>query len=221
MFKKAVLIILISAFILPVTTEASYFTILLKNGNDIDVSNYWDSGSKIRFYTDEGRVEIPKLIIRNISTAKGTLETDVGFYPTDNYFDQLEEKRSREELLATGPEEILAPRDSEIKSDIEDRLSIMDINIENLNKNKAIYTTQKQELLDKKSKYDKRIEEWRKDTYTDPDITGKKIYSLTDNINQVEEKIETIDQKIDQTENLLEKQKSMRKRLEKQLAGIR
>ena len=49
MFKKAILISLISAFILPLTIEASYFTILLKNGNNIDVSSYLDSDSKIKF----------------------------------------------------------------------------------------------------------------------------------------------------------------------------
>jgi len=220
MFKKAILITLISAFILPLTIEASYFTILLKNGNNIDVNSYWDSDSKIRFYTDKGKVEIPKIIIRNISTAEGSLEPTVGFYPTDEYFDQLEKTKNKEELLTTETEEILAPRDSEIKNDIKDRLSIMDINIDNLKKNKNIYTTQKLGLLDKKTKYDSRIEEWRKDRITDPDITGKKIYNLADKLNQVDEKIKTIEHKIIQTENLLDKQKSMQKRLKKQLAGI-
>jgi len=218
MFKKAILITLISAFILPLTTEASYFTILLKNGNNIDVDIYWDLDSKILFYTDKGKVEIPKLIVRNISTSEGSLESKVGFYPTDEYFDQLEQTANKEELLSTEPEEAPSLKDSDIKNDLNDRLSIMDINIDNLKKNKNIYSAQKQKFIDKKTKYEKRIAVYKDKTSTDPVRTGNKINSLTDNINQVEEKIESTEQKIEQTENLIEKQQNMRKRLEKQLA---
>ncbi len=109
--------------------------------------------------------------------------------------------------------------EKDITNEINDRLSIIDSNIANLTKNIDIYATQKQELIDKKAKYEKRIVERRNNTYPDPVRQSKRIESLTDNINQVEEKIETIEQKIIQTENLLEKQQSMRKRLEKQLAS--
>ena len=89
MLKKAVFIILISVFTLPLISEASYYTIMLKNGNNIDVSHYWDLKSKILFYTDKGKVEIPKIIVSNISDGKGVLEPKIGFYPTEEYFDQL------------------------------------------------------------------------------------------------------------------------------------
>jgi len=219
MFKKILLITLITAFIQPLTTEASYFTILLKNGNNIDVNNYWNIDSKICFYTDEGKVEIPKIIVRNISTSEGSLEPTIGFYPTDEYFDQLAQTEDKEELLSTEPEEAPSLKDSDIKNDIKDRLSIMEINIDNLKKNKIIYKTQKQKLIDKKTKYEKRIEQYRKDTYTDPNIIGRNIQTLSDKLIKVEEKIQPIEEKIIQTENLLEKQQSMRQRLEKQLAS--
>ena len=53
----------------------------------------------------------------------------------------------------------------------------------------------------------------------------EKIYNALKDVNlkdqnQVDEKIKTIEHKIIQTENLLDKQKSMQKRLKKQLAGI-
>jgi len=219
MLKKAVFIILISVFTLPLISKASYYTILLKNGNNIDVNNYWDLKSKILFYTDKGKVEIPKIIVSNISNADGTLEPKIGFYPTDEYFDQLEQTKNKEELLSTETEEKPIITEKDITNDINDRLAVMDTNIDTLNKNKNIYATQKQELIDKKAKYEKRIVERRNNTYPDPVRQSKRIESLTDNINQVEEKIETIEQKIIQTENLLEKQQSMRKRLEKQLAS--
>jgi hypothetical protein len=219
MLKKAIFIILISAFTLPLISEASYYTILLKNGNNIDVSNYWDLKSKILFYTDEGKVEIPKVIVSNISNADGVLEPKIGFYPTEEYFDQLEETKNKEELLSTETEEKPIISEKDITNEINDRLSVINTNIDSLNKNKYIYATQKQELIDKKAKYEKRIVERRNNTYPDPVRQSKRIDSLTDNINQVEEKIETIEQKIIQTENLLEKQQSMHKRLEKQLAS--
>ena len=219
MLKKAIFIILISAFTLPLISEASYYTILLKNGNNIDVSNYWDLKSKILFYTDEGKVEIPKVIVSNISNADGVLEPKIGFYPTEEYFDQLEETKNKEELLSTETEEKPIISEKDITNEINDRLSVINTNIDSLNKNKHIYATQKQELIDKKAKYEKRIVERRNNTYPDPVRQSKRIDGLTNNINQVEEKIETIEQKIIQTENLLEKQQSMRKRLEKQLAN--
>jgi hypothetical protein len=219
MLKKAVFIILISAFTLPLISEASYYTILLKNGNNIDVSNYWDLKSKILFYTDKGKVEIPKVIVSSISNADGVLEPKIGFYPTEEYFDQLEQTKNKEELLSTETDEKPIITEKDITNEINDRLSIIDSNIANLTKNIDIYATQKQELIDKKAKYEKRIVERRNNTYPDPVRQSKRIESLTDNINQVEEKIETIEQKIIQTENLLEKQQSMRKRLEKQLAS--
>jgi hypothetical protein len=219
MLKKAVFIILISAFTLPLISEASYYTILLKNGNNIDVSNYWDLKSKILFYTDKGKVEIPKVIVSSISNADGVLEPKIGFYPTEEYFDQLEQTKNKEELLSTETDEKPIITEKDITNEINDRLSIIDSNIANITKNIDIYATQKQELIDKKAKYEKRIVERRNNTYPDPVRQSKRIESLTDNINQVEEKIETIEQKIIQTKNLHEKQQSMRKRLEKQLAS--
>jgi hypothetical protein len=219
MLKKAVFIILISAFTLPLISEASYYTILLKNGNNIDVSNYWDLKSKILFYTDKGKVEIPKVIVSSISNADGVLEPKIGFYPTEEYFDQLEQTKNKEELLSTETDEKPIITEKDITNEINDRLSIIDSNIANITKNIDIYATQKQELIDKKAKYEKRIVERRNNTYPDPVRQSKRIESLTDNINQVEEKIETIEQKIIQTKNLHEKQQNMRKRLEKQLAS--
>ena len=220
MLKKAVFIILISVFTLPLISEASYYTILLKNGNNIDVSHYWDLKSKILFYSDKGKVEIPKIIISNISDGKGVLEPKIGFYPTEEYFDQLEETKNKEDLLSTETEEKPVITEKDITNEINDRLSIIDSNIANIKKNMGIYATQKQKLIDKKAQYEKGLADNRNNTsLTDPVRKSKRIDSLTDNINQVEEKIETIEQKIVQTENLIEKQQSMRKRLEKQLAS--
>jgi hypothetical protein len=220
MLKKAIFIILISVFTLPLISEASYYTILLKNGNNIDVSNYWDLKSKILFYTDEGKVEIPKVIVSNISNADGVLEPKIGFYPTEEYFDQLEETKNKEALLSTETEEKPIITEKDITNEINDRLSVINTNIDSLNKNKNIYTVRKQDLIDEKAKYEKIIWGGRNTTtYSDPVRQSKRIDSLNDNISQVEEKIETMEQKIIQTENLVVKQQSMRKRLEKQLAS--
>ena len=220
MLKKVVFIILISAFTLPLISEASYYTILLKNGNNIDVSNYWDLKSKILFYTDEGKVEIPKVIVSNISNSEGAVEPKIGFYPTEEYFDQLEQTKNKEELLSTETEEKPIITEKDIANEINDRLSVIDTNIDSLNKNINIYTVRKQDLIDEKAKYEKMIMGDRNaNTYSDPVRQGERIESLNNNISQIEEKIETIEQKIIQTENLIETQQSMRKRLEKQLAS--
>ena len=220
MLKKTVFIILISLFLLPLISDASYYTILLKNGNNIDVNNYWDLKSKILFYTKEGKVEIPKIIVSSISNADGVLEPKIGFYPTEEYFDQLEETKNKEELLSTETEEKPIISEKDITNEIKDRLSIIDINITNITKNMRIYATQKQDLMDKKAKYESMLEDSRNTTpYTDPVRQSNRIESVNNNISQIEEKIETIEQKIIKTENLIEKQQSMRNRLEKQLAS--
>ena len=220
MLKNVIFIILISSLTLPLISEASYYTILLKNGNNIEVSNYWDLKSKILFYTDEGKVEIPKVIISNISNVEGKLESKIGFYPTDEYFDQLEQTKNKEELLSTEIEEKPTISETDITNEIKDRLSIIDINIANIRKNKSTYATQKQELIEKKVKYERMLEDNRNaSTYTDPVRQNSRIESVNNNISQIEEKIAAIEQKIIQTEDLIEKQQSMRKRLEKQLAS--
>ena len=220
MLKKAVFIILISVFTLPLISEASYYTILLKNGNNIDVSNYWDLKSKILFYTDKGKVEIPKVIVSNISNSEGAVEPKIGFYPTEEYFDQLAQTKNKEELLSTETDEKPIITEKDITNEINDRLSIIDSNIANITKNMDVYATQKQKLIDKKAKYERKLVGRRNTTtYTDPVRQRKRIDRFTDNINQTEEKIEIIEQKIIQSENIIEKQQSMRKRLEKQLAS--
>ena len=204
---------------LPGISNASYFTILLKNGNDITVDNYWDLKSKILYYTQAGSVELPKLIIENISTSEGTLEPKIGFYPTDDYFDQFEKSKNKEELLSTDTEDEPDARDVELSDDLKDRISIMDINIENLKKNKSTYAEQKQKMIDQKQKLSERAENYRKDTYTDPDTINTKVNNLQDKISQIDNNISAIDAKINQTDNLMISQGNMRKRLEKQLAS--
>ncbi len=219
MLKKAIFLILITAFLLPSLSYASYFTILLKNGNNISVDNYWDINSKILYYTNTGSVELPKLIIKNISTSEGTLEPKIGFYPTDDYFDQLEITRNREELLSTETIKEPEARDDEMVEDLKDRISIMEINIDNLKKNKITYADQKKKLIDQKQGIEERINNYKNSTYTEPEAVNAKIDPLQDKISQIENKITSIDGKINQTENLLKRQESMRQRVEKQLAS--
>ena len=110
-------------------------------------------------------------------------------------------------------------RDDELSDDLKDRISIMDINIENLKKNNIIYAGQKQKMIDQKQKLSERAENYRKDTYTDPDTINTKVNNLQERISKIDDNISAINAKINQTDNLLIRQKNMHKRLEKQLAS--
>lgn len=219
MFKKIYLTILV-CLVLPVSGQASFYTIQLKNGNNIDVENYWDLDSKIRYYTSEGSIELPKIIIKNISTAEGSLEPKIGFYPTDEYFESLEKTpMSKDELLSTEPSTPGNLPDEEMMNDIKDRISIMEINIENLLKNKDAYISQKSKFTEQRLKLENRIEAYKKDTYTDPEVVNTKINRLQQQVSTLDRNISSVDAKITQTENLLKSQQSMKQRLQKQLAS--
>lgn len=222
MLKKILCILFISVISSPLVTQASFYTISLKNGNHISVENYWDLESKILYYTNEGSVELPKTIIKNISTAEGNLEPEIGFYPTDDYFDQLQEAKRKEDLLSTELDEepdSAGLKDKELTDDIRDRISIMDINIENLKKNKDIYNSQKQKFISQKMKIEERIQNYKNDTYTDAEIINSKIKRLNQDTEKLDNNISAVKAKIKQTENLLIRQKNMRIRLQKQLAA--
>ena len=44
---------------------AVYFTIQLKNGNELKTVKYWDEEGKITFYTGAGTVSIPRIDVQN------------------------------------------------------------------------------------------------------------------------------------------------------------
>lgn len=212
--------IFIIILIIPASVQAAYYTIQLKNGNNIDVDNYWDLKTKIKYYTQEGSIELPKNIIKNISSAEGSLEPRISFYPTDEYFDKLEQKQqTKDELLSTESPVSSESMDDEISEDIKDRISIMEINIENLHKNKNTYLSQQKNFMEQKQILEKRIENYKEDTYTDPDVVNTKVNRLLQQVEKLDNNINAIDVKIRQTENLMQKQKNMKQRLQKQLAN--
>jgi len=219
MFRKTIFMLLF-IFLIPISVPAAYYTIQLKNGNNIDVDNYWDLKTKIKYYTQEGSIELPKNIIKNISSAEGSLAPKISFYPTDEYFDKLEQKQqTKDELLSTETPVASQSTDDDISADIKDRISIMEINIENLHKNKNTYLSQQKNFMEQKQILEKRIENYQEDTYTDPDVVNTKINRLLQQVEKLDNNIKAIDAKVRQTENLMEKQKNMKQRLQKQLAN--
>lgn len=195
--------------------HAVYFTIQLKNGNKIKTGKYWEEGQNIRFFIQGGYVELPNKIIKHIARSDGTLDSQRLYYPPES----LPEFSVGEQLKETA-----FPSDDEQKADmindIEDRISVTETNIENLNKNKNTYSNRREKYIIEKDKLYEKIEKLNKDSYITSKDLKERIGLQESKIADAEQKIKEIDTEIKRTEDMLASQKRMKKRLETELARL-
>lgn len=208
MIKNIFFITLLYLLLLaPFNARASYFTIHLNNGNIIKTEKHWENDLNVCFFILNGEAEIPKNLISHIASTEGSLNNNILLYLPD----YSGEKTGATASMSNNNQK------TEIISDLKDRISVINSNIENLKKNKTIYINQKENH----AAYRKNIEEKLGKLKNTPYITSKDLKERTalshDKIIDAENKIEEANRQISNTENMIANQERMKKRMEKEL----
>jgi hypothetical protein len=190
---------------------AVYYTIQLKNGNEVKSDKYWKEGDVVRFYTKEGVVGIPEKIIGQIVTTTGTVD--------------LQSKEEVMEALSaeTQPEQPEAARKADTKKDeliddIKDRIVVIESNLESLTKNKNLYMSQNEQYLQQKQKAEERIQTLKNDPYVNPKDNKESIDFEESKLKDIQDKIKETEAKLQNADRMIEAQTRMKERLEGEMA---
>ncbi len=193
-----------------VPAESSFFVIKLKNGNSIKTDNYSVKGKKVYFYVGGGEVALPRAMINYIEKDDGFLSPGRISYIEDLILDDNTEQPVSE---MSGNK-----AGSEIASDLNDRIDVIDSNIVNLTKNMQIHKDQKLMFIRTKEKAESRIKKMKKSSY----ITSKDLKERTgleqSRIMDAESKIAETEENIKNTEKMIKNQKRIKERLAVELA---
>ena len=93
------------------TSHAVFFTLQLKNGNELITDHYTeDSNAIIHFYTNEGAVSIPKSTIKSIKSNDGSVAIDI---------EDEQKKAGNKNLMGEGSdgEPVAEPKEKETGSE--------------------------------------------------------------------------------------------------------
>jgi chromosome segregation ATPase len=200
-----------------------YFTMELKNGNELITDHYsLDNDSVIRFYTSEGAVAIPKTIIKNIKSNDGRVnvemeEPDQNRQPAESVEDEGDDE---EKNASAGISEQAATQ--ERIGSITDQLAVINANLENLSKNKAVFISQKEQYAQQKQKLEERIERIKKENapYAESAEMARNIELEQAKLKENESKLQDINQRIESNEKMFEAQQRMKQRFEEDLAKL-
>lgn len=192
--------------------DAVYYTIQLKNGNEIKSDKYWEEGEAIRFYTKGGVVGIPKKIVAKIVTATG----DIDLQTKEQVLKALDQEEPLEEMGGAKRQD--GQRDEEVINNIKDQMVVIDSNLEALAKNKNLYATQLEQYRQQKQKSEERIRTLTTDRFVTAVDNKESIEFEQSKIKDFEDKIRDLEEKIERTEKMIEAQSRMRERLEGELA---
>lgn len=190
---------------------AVYFTIQLKNGNTIKTEKYWEEGQNILFFTQEGLVGLPNKIIKHIAASDGNLTSGSVYYPPEP---------TEEEQLIKAASISDESQKADIINDIKDRIDVIEANIENLKKNKQTYLNQRAKYIKDKQKAKKKFERLQGDSYITSEDLKDRIKLEESKIMDAEQKIEEVDGQIKNTQNMLDSQARMIKRLRNELIRL-
>jgi hypothetical protein len=210
----AVLILLIAAN----STQALYFTIHLKNGNEITTEKYWEDGDRIRYFTEAGSVALPRNMIKSISRHDGELGSDRAYFSTDFLNGATEE----DEIEAVSTRVTSAEEDQkqEIIEDIKDRIMIIETNLTNLERNRQTYLRQQEKYQEDAKRAQERIEAFERDRLTSREYTTEYIDIEQSKKQDADAHIERVSEQINNTSQMFEKQQRMKERLESELARL-
>jgi len=214
--KNILFLILCCIFVLvSYNAYAIYFTIQLKNGNEIESEKYWEEGDHLRFFTQQGIVGIPQSIVKHIVSSEGVMTKE-------NTAPQPEETVPAETPIDQGRlSQTDEARASELIGDIQDRMAVIDSNLDSLARNKDIYEKQRAQLEQQRIKSQARIEQLRKDSFASPKDQQDSIDFETSKLKDVEDKIADVEVKMQGADKMAETQQRMRTRLEGELATLK
>jgi len=191
---------------------AVYYTIQLKNGNEIKSDKYWQEGEVIRFYTKEGVVGIPEKIIGKIVTMTGTVDLQ----SKDEVMEALSSEAQPEQTEAAGRDD--SGKKDELLDDIKDRIVVIESNLETLTKNKSLYVTQNEQYQQQKQKSEERIQNLKNDPYVNPKDSKDSIDFEESKLKDIQDKITANEAKIQNADKMIEAQMRMKERLEGEMA---
>jgi hypothetical protein len=194
--------------------EALYFTIELKNGNTFKIEKYWEEDGNIHFYSHGGSVALPKAKIKTILKHEGTLaEGTIEYYATDLLNTQLDGEGEKNALASLN-----AQNDEDFANDIQDRIKVIDSNINILIEKKDFYLSQKNKFMQDKVKSEEKIAKLRKDSFITSEDLKERIIIEESQISDAEEKMKEVDAQMRQTDELIENQQRTKGRLQDELA---
>jgi len=113
-----------------------------------------------------------------------------------------------------------AEQKEEFLADLRDRLSIIGSNLENLARNKIMYTSQREGYEGDMERAKQRIAAIDKETVQDPNARSDRIQLEEAKIKDAEAKIARADDKIRNNARLIDAQNKMKARLEKDLGDL-
>ena len=199
-----------------------YFTMELKNGNELITDHYvFDNDSVMHFYTSEGAVAIPKSIIKNIKSNDGSVTVEMEEPEQKQQPAEGGEGENQEQQAPAAVSEQDAAQ--ERSNSIVDQLAVIDANLNNLSKNKAIFISQRDQYEQQKQKIEARIEKIKKDgaEYADSKEQERNIELEESKLKENETKLQDMNQRIESNEKMFEAQQRMKQRFEDELAKLK
>lgn len=203
--------------LIAINAQAFYFSIQLNNGNEMKTAQYWEDGDKISFYTRSGTVSVPRAMIKNIAKVDGSLENETVYVSPELLAIPAEET---EEELPLPEEGDGAERTEEFIADLRDRLSIINANIENLDRNREVFLRQREGYEQELQRAQDRISEANEESFLSAADRTDRIQLENAKISDVEAKMARVDEQLRNNARLVDAQNKMKERVEKELGGL-
>jgi len=203
--------------LIAINAQAFYFSIQLNNGNEMKTAQYWEDGDKISFYTRSGTVSVPRATIKNIAKVDGSLENETVYVSPELLAIPAEET---EEELPLPEEGDGAERTEEFIADLRDRLSIINANIENLDRNREVFLRQREGYEQERQRAQDRISEANEESFLSAADRTDRIQLENAKISDVEAKMARVDEQLRNNARLVDAQNKMKERVEKELGGL-
>jgi hypothetical protein len=212
---KKIFLLLIACMLLVIARSAyaAYYSIQLKNGQEVTVQKYWEDGAQIRFYKDGGSVAVPKESINKIIKREGSVKGDRAGEPSVQITSPAAESEQE-------PEFPQAPAENAQKKElleIKDRIDIIKSNLTTLQERKNFYETQRNAAVEVRRKAEERINEYRDNTYITSEDLKQNVENEQRKTQDAEEKIREADSKIMSLDEMIENQETMKSELEQKL----
>jgi len=213
-------------WIFSIYAHAASYTIQLQNGNDIKANYFNKKGDQVEFYTADGFVALPHQLVKHVIREDASEPVTALYTPVELFLDLPDEAPAPADTLRSALPQALPPVPSpgrpaltdEFLDDLNDRLSVVRINIENLNKNKQTFMTRKQGIQQEIQRLEKRIDDIDNQPYISPQDKDERIQIQQGKIADAQKQISAVDAQIEQTERMIQSQKRMESRLQIDIA---
>ncbi len=204
----------------PCISHAVYFTLQLKNGNELITDHYTEDGNGvIHFYTNEGAVAIQKTAIKSIKSNDGSVAFDTD-EDKKNTGKAVFAEESAEEPAALPPQKE-GESDKDRINSINDQIFIINANLENLAKNRGIFLSQQEQFQQQKQKTEDKIAALKKSSDANAQGTRDTIDLEQAKVKDLEAKLVDLDMRIKNNDQITEAQQRIKQRFEADLQKLK